>query len=115
MDFSSYGGILTFLPPQSYFSITGPELPAKGTKFSIHTTSIGFCLDLTHSLDPLLSSSRPVPLRDKTKRVFLKLVRYNLTSKKIVLGYMCLFELWFSQGVCPVVELLGHMLVLFLI
>ena len=25
---------------------------------------------------------------------------------------MCLFELWFSQGVCPVVELLGHMVVL---
>ena len=25
---------------------------------------------------------------------------------------MGLFELWFSQGVCPVVELLGHMVVL---
>ena len=28
---------------------------------------------------------------------------------------MCLFELWFSQGICPVVGLLGHMLVLFLV
>ena len=28
------------------------------------------------------------------------------------LGYMCLFELWFSQGICPVVGLLGHMIVL---
>ena len=54
-------------------------------------------------------------LTDKTNRVVLKLVRYNITSKKIVLGYMCLFELLFSQGVCPVVELLDHMLVLFLI
>ena len=27
---------------------------------------------------------------------------------------MCLFELWFSQGTCPVVGLLGHMVVLFL-
>ena len=26
-----------------------------------------------------------------------------------------LFELWFSQGICPVVELLGHMVVLFLV
>ena len=25
-------------------------------------------------------------------------------------GYMCLFELWFSQGICPVVGLLGHMI-----
>ena len=28
------------------------------------------------------------------------------------LGCMCLFELWFSQGICPVVGLLGHMVVL---
>ena len=28
---------------------------------------------------------------------------------------MCLFELWFSQGICPVVGLLGHMVVLLLI
>ena len=25
------------------------------------------------------------------------------------------FELWFSQGICPVVELLHHMVVLFLV
>ena len=25
------------------------------------------------------------------------------------------FELWFSQGICPVVELLGHLVVLFLV
>ena len=25
---------------------------------------------------------------------------------------MCLFELWFSQGICPIVELLGHMVIL---
>ena len=31
------------------------------------------------------------------------------------LGYMCLFELWFSQGICPVVGLLGHMVILFLV
>ena len=25
------------------------------------------------------------------------------------------FQLWFSQGICPVVGLLGHMVVLFLV
>ena len=29
--------------------------------------------------------------------------------------YMSLFELWFSQGICPVVGLLGRMVVLFLV
>ena len=28
---------------------------------------------------------------------------------------MTLFELWFSQGICPVVGLLGHMVILFLV
>ena len=28
---------------------------------------------------------------------------------------MCLFQLWFSQGICPEVGLLGHMVVLFLV
>ena len=28
---------------------------------------------------------------------------------------MCLFELWFSQGLCPEVGLLGHMVVLLLV
>ena len=28
---------------------------------------------------------------------------------------MCLFELWFSLGICPVVGLLGHMVILFLV
>ena len=31
------------------------------------------------------------------------------------LGYLYLFELWFSQGICLVVELLSHTLALFLI
>ena len=31
------------------------------------------------------------------------------------LGYMCLFELWFSQGICLVVGLLDHMVVLLLV
>ena len=31
------------------------------------------------------------------------------------LWYMTLFELWFSQGVCPVAGLLCHMVVLFLV
>ena len=31
------------------------------------------------------------------------------------LGYVCLFKLWFSQSICPVVGLLGHMVVLFLV
>ena len=29
--------------------------------------------------------------------------------------HMTLFELWFSQGICPVAGLLGHMVVLFLV
>ena len=28
---------------------------------------------------------------------------------------MCLLELWFFQGICPVVGLLGHMVVQFLV
>ena len=28
---------------------------------------------------------------------------------------MCLFQLWFAQGICPEVGLLGHMVVLFLV
>ena len=28
---------------------------------------------------------------------------------------MCLFQLWFCQGICPEVGLLGHMVVLFLV
>ena len=31
------------------------------------------------------------------------------------IGYMCLFELWFSLGICPVVGLLGRVVVLFLV
>ena len=33
------------------------------------------------------------------------------TVLQCTLGYMCLFVLWFSQGICPVVGLLGHMVV----
>ena len=32
-----------------------------------------------------------------------------------VVRWMCLFELWFSLGMCPVVRLLDHMVVLFLV
>ena len=31
------------------------------------------------------------------------------------MGYMCLFQLWFPQGICLGVGLLGHMVVLFLV
>ena len=31
------------------------------------------------------------------------------------MGYMCLFQFWFPQGICLGVELLGHMVVLFLV
>ena len=31
------------------------------------------------------------------------------------LGYMCPFQLWSSQDICPVVGLLGHMVVLLLV
>ena len=31
------------------------------------------------------------------------------------IGVMHLFELWFSQGICPGVGLLGHMIVPFLV
>ena len=31
------------------------------------------------------------------------------------MGYMCLFQFWFSQGICLGVGLLGHMVVLFLV
>ena len=32
-----------------------------------------------------------------------------------ILEYMCHFELWFSQGICPMVRLLGNTVVLFLV
>ena len=31
------------------------------------------------------------------------------------MGYMCLFQFWFPQGICLGVRLLGHMVVLFLV
>ena len=33
-------------------------------------------------------------------------------ANSATVGYMCLFELWFSQGICPVVGLLGQVVVL---
>ena len=38
-----------------------------------------------------------------------------LSNKAETLGYMCFFQLCFSQGICPIVGLLGHMAVLFLV
>ena len=31
------------------------------------------------------------------------------------MGYLCLFQVWFPQGICLGVELLGHMVILFLV
>ena len=31
------------------------------------------------------------------------------------MGYLCLFQFWFPQGICLVVGLQGHMVVLFLV
>ena len=43
-------------------------------------------------------------------------VRHDWVTKHMwILGYMGLFQLWFSQGICPVVKLLGHMVDLFLV
>ena len=39
----------------------------------------------------------------------------SLMIRHVELFFMCLFELQFSQGICPVVGLLGHMVVLFLV
>ena len=44
---------------------------------------------------------------------FHELVIVNSAAMNI--GVMCLFALWFSLGICPVVVLLGHMVVLFLV
>ena len=38
-----------------------------------------------------------------------------VNSVAMNIGVMCPFELWFSQGMCLVVGLLGHMVVLFLV
>ena len=32
-----------------------------------------------------------------------------VNSAAMNMGYMCLFQLWFSQGICPEVGLLSHM------
>ena len=34
---------------------------------------------------------------------------------QIILGYICLFQFWFPQGVCPVVGFLSNMVFLFLV
>ena len=31
-----------------------------------------------------------------------------VNSAAMNIGVMCILELWFSQGICPVVELLGN-------
>ena len=36
-----------------------------------------------------------------------------INNAVITLGYMCLFQIWFPQCVCPEAGLLGHMAVLF--
>ena len=38
-----------------------------------------------------------------------------VNSAAVNIGYMCLLELWFSQGLFAVVGLLGHMVDLFLV
>ena len=38
-----------------------------------------------------------------------------VNSAALTLRSMCLFELWFSQGTCLAVALLGHMVTLFLV
>ena len=35
-----------------------------------------------------------------------------VNSAAMNIEVMCLFQLWFSQGICPEVVLLGHMVVL---
>jgi len=42
-------------------------------------------------------------------------VQATVNSAQWTLGYMCLFQLWLSQTVCPIVGLLGHMVILFLV
>ena len=46
---------------------------------------------------------------------FHVLVTVNSAAMNIVKKNVCLFQLWFPQGICPVVELLGHVVVLFLV
>ena len=43
-----------------------------------------------------------------------KRVGHNLVMENVLMmGYMCPFQLWFSLGIFPVVELLDNMVVLF--
>ena len=39
----------------------------------------------------------------------------DLWGKPWTMGYMCLFQFWFPQGICLGVGLLAHMVVLFLV
>ena len=47
--------------------------------------------------------------------VFPALAGGLLTTAPPGKSHMTIFELWFSQGICTVVGLLGHMVVLFLV
>ena len=45
-------------------------------------------------------------LKSCKKEVFVNSAAMN--------GYTCILELWLSQGLCPVIKFLGHMVDLFL-
>ena len=38
-----------------------------------------------------------------------------VNSAVMNMGYICLFQIWFPQGICLEVGILGHMVVLFLL
>ena len=81
---------------------------ALGSSASLQLTQIQFSL--------LLSN---IPLYRSTKRLLYPFIsqwtsRLSPCYKKCVSehwGYICVFELWFSQGVLPIVGLLGDMVV----
>ena len=57
-------------------------------------------------------------LTSKIYKQFMKLnIKNNQPNRKMgrTLGYMCIFQFWFPQGIYLVVGFLGHMVVLFLV
>ena len=91
-------------------------------RYHIYVSAYSICFslsDLLHSVWQTLGPSTSLQITQFW--VFLMIRRpprstlFPYTTLFRSLWYMTLFELWFSRGICPVVGLLGHMVVLLLV
>ena len=91
--------------PHSVWQTLGPATPLQMTQFLsfLSLSSISLCICTI----PFFHSSVCGNLGCHVLSI--------VNGAEWTLGCMCPFQLWFSQGICPVVGFLGHMVVLFLV